>query len=65
MAKIRRTVRVELTDEERETIRRASQILDELAGEKGADDVFEIMDNFEDELDYIACALDKLVKNSD
>lgn len=64
MASIRRTVKVELTDEEKETLRKASKILDELADEEGADDLSEVMDNYDSGLFYILCALDKLVENS-
>ena len=65
MAKIRRTVKVELTDEEKEILLKASQILDELAEEDGADEVFEMMDNFVSGLYYLSCALDNLRTNSD
>ena len=65
MAQIRRTVKVELTDEEKEILFKASQILDEIAEEDGADEVFEIMDNFEDGLNFISTALDNLRTNSD
>ena len=65
MAKIVRTVKVELTDEEKETLLKASQILDELAEEDGADELFEIMDNYDSGIYYISCALDNLRVNSD
>ena len=65
MAKIRRTVKVELTDEEKEILLKASQILDELAEEDGADEVFEMMDNFDSGFYYLSCALDNLRTNSD
>lgn len=65
MARIRRTVKVELTDEEKEILLKASQILDELAEEEGADEVFEMMDNFDSGLYYLSCALDNLRTNSD
>lgn len=64
MASIRKTVKAKLTDEERETLRKASQILDELAEEEGAEELFEIMDNFESGLYYISSALDNLRENS-
>jgi len=62
--KIVKTVKVELTDEERETLRKASQIIDELAEESGADELNEIMDNYNSGLYYFSCALDNLVENS-
>lgn len=65
MARIRRTVKVELTDEEKEILLKASQILDELADEDGADEVYEIMDNYDSGIYYISCALDNLRVNSD
>ena len=65
MARIRRTVKVELTDEEKEILFKASQILDELADEEGADELFEIMDNYDSGIFYISCALDNLRTNSD
>ena len=65
MAKIRRTVKVELTDEEKEILLKASQILDELAEEEGADELFEIMDNYDSGIYYISCAIDNLRVNSD
>ena len=65
MAIIGRTVRVELTDEEKEILLKASQILDELAEEDGADEVFEMMDNYDSGIYYISCALDNLRVNSD
>ena len=67
MAKIRKTVKVkvELTDEEKEILRKASQILDELAEEDGAENLFEVMDNFDSGLYYISVALDILRENSD
>ena len=65
MARIRRTVKVELTDEEKEILLKASQILDELAEEDGADEVFEMMDNFDSGFYYLSCALDNLRTNSD
>ena len=65
MARIRRTVKVELTDEEKEILLKASQILDELADEDGADEVYEMMDNYDSGIYYISCALDNLRTNSD
>ena len=65
MARIRKTVKVELSDEEKETLLKASTILDEIADEEGADEVFEIMDNYDSGLYYISCALDNLRTNSD
>jgi hypothetical protein len=64
MANIRRTVKVELTNEEREILYKASQILEELAEEDGAGELYEIMDNYENGIYYISCALDILVENS-
>ena len=65
MAKIRKVVKVELSDEEKEILLKASQILDELAEEEGADELFEIMDNYDSGIYYISCALDNLRVNSD
>ena len=65
MAKIRKVVKVELTDEEKEILLKASQILDELAEEEGADELYEIMDNYDSGIYYISCALDNLRTNSD
>ena len=65
MAKIRKVVKAELTDEEKDILHRASQILDELAEEEGADELFEIMDNYDSGIYYISCALDNLRVNSD
>ena len=65
MARINKVVKVELTDEEKEILLKASQILDELAEEEGADEVFEIMDNYDNGIYYISCALDNLRTNSD
>ena len=65
MARIRRTVKVELSDEEKEILYKASEILDELAEEDGADEVFEMMDNFDSGLCHLSCALDNLRTNSD
>ena len=65
MAGIRKVVKVELTDEEKETLRKASKILDELAEEDGADELFEIMDNFDSGIYFISQALDNLRENSD
>jgi hypothetical protein len=65
MARIKRTVKVELTDEEKEILYKASKILDELAEEDGADDLYEIMtDNYDTGLYFISCALDNLIENS-
>lgn len=64
MAGIRKVVKAELTDEEKETLRKASKILDELAEEDGADELFEIIDNHDCSFYYISCALDNLVENS-
>lgn len=65
MAKIKRTVKAELTSEEKEILYKASQILDELAEEEGADELFEVMDNYGESLYYISRALDNLRENSD
>ena len=65
MASIRRTVKVELSEEEKEILYKASQILDELAEEEGADELFEMMDNYDSGIYYISCALDNLRTNSD
>ena len=65
MAKIGRIVKVELTDEEKEILLKASQILDELAEEDGADELFEMMDNYDSGFYYLSCALDNLRTNSD
>ena len=65
MAKIGKIVKVELSDEEKEILLKASQILDELAEEEGADEVFEMMDNYDESLHYISHALDNLRTNSD
>lgn len=65
MARINKVVKVELTDEEKETLRKASKILDELAEEDGADELFEIMDNFDSGIYFISQALDNLRENSD
>lgn len=65
MARIRKTVKAELTDEEKEILYKASQILDALADEEGADELFEVMDNYDEGLLYISCALDNLRTNSD
>ena len=66
MAKIRKVVKAELTDEERDILQRASQIIDELAEEEGADELFnEVMDNYDSGIYYISCALDNLRVNSD
>lgn len=64
MASIKKVVKVELTDEEKEILHQASKILDELAEEEGADELYEIMDNFDSGLYFISCALDNLVENS-
>lgn len=65
MAGIRKVVKVELTDEEKETLRKASQIIDELADKDGADELNEIMDNYNSGLYYFSSAIDNLVDNSD
>ena len=65
MARISRTVKVELTDEEKEILLKESHILDELVEDEGADEVFEMMDNFDSGLYYLSCALDNLRTNSD
>ena len=65
MARIKKVVKVELTEEEKEILRKASEILDELAEEEGADEVFEIMDNYDSGIYYLSCALDNLRVNSD
>ena len=65
MATIRRTVKVELSEEEKEILYKASQILDELAEEEGADELFEMIDNYDSGLYYLSCALDNLRTNSD
>lgn len=65
MARLRRTVKVELTDEEKETLQRASKILDELADEDGADDLYELMDNYDSGIFFISCAIDRILENSD
>lgn len=65
MAKIKKVVKAELTEEEKDILHRASQILDELAEEEGADELFEIMDNYDNGIYYISCALDNLRVNSD
>ena len=65
MARIRRIVKVKLSEEEKEILLKASQILNELAEEDGADEVFEIMDNYDSGLYFISCALDNLRENSD
>lgn len=64
MARIRKVVKAELTDEEKDILRSASKILDELAEEEGADELWEIMDNYDNGLYYISCALDSLIENS-
>lgn len=64
MARITKVVKAELTEEEREILHKASKILDELAEEDGADELYEIMDNYDKGLYYISCALDNLVENS-
>ena len=65
MARINKVVKVELTDEEKEILLKASKILDELAEEDGADELFEIMDNFDSGIYFISQALDNLRENSD
>ena len=65
MARIRTTVKVELSEEEKEILYKASQILDELAEEEGADELFEMVDNFDSEFYYLSSALDNLRTNSD
>lgn len=64
MAKINKVVKVKLTDEEKEILHKASKILDELAEEDGADELYEIMNNFDSGLYFISCALVNLVENS-
>lgn len=64
MAKIKKVVKAELTEEEKETLHKASKILEELAEEDGADELYEIMDNYDKGLYYISCALDLLIENS-
>ena len=65
MARIKTTVKAQLTNEEKEILYKASQILDELAEEEGADELFEVMDNYGESLYYISRALDNLRENSD
>ena len=65
MARIRTTVKVELSEEEKEILYKASQILDELAEEEGADELFEMVDNFDSGFYYLSSALDNLRTNSD
>lgn len=66
MARIRKVVKAELTDEEKEILHKASEIIDELAEEEGADELFnEVMDNYDSGLYYLSCALDNLRVNSD
>ena len=65
MAKIKKVVKAELTEEEKDILHKASQILDELAEEEGADELYEIMDNYDSGIYYISCALDNLRINSD
>ena len=65
MARIRTTVKVELSEEEKEILYKASQILDELAEEGGADELFEMVDNFDSGFYYLSNALDNLRTNSD
>ena len=64
MARIVRTVKVELSEEEKEILYKASQILDELAEEEGADELYEMMDNYDSGIYYISCALDRLREES-
>lgn len=64
MARITKVVKVELTDKEMKILCEASKILDELAEEDGADELHEIMDNFDSGIYYFSHALDNLVDNS-
>lgn len=64
MAGIRKEVKLELTNEEREILRKASQILDELAEEDGADIVFDMCESLHTGFWYISGVLASLVENS-
>jgi len=65
MAKIKKVVKVELTNEEKLILCKTIKILDDLADKDGADELFEIVDNYAEKFYYLSCALDKLVENSD
>ena len=64
MAGIRKVVKLELTDEERDILRKASKIIDEVAEEDGADDLFNQVDNFDTGFYFLSHALDEMVQNS-
>lgn len=64
MAGIRKVVKLELTDEEITILRKASEIIDEIAEEDGADIVFDLCDNHNDGLWFISSFLTNMIDNS-
>lgn len=65
MAGIRKTVEIELTDEEKEILQKASQIIDDIAEEDGADIVFDMCNNYNSGLWFISSFLSNMIENSD
>lgn len=65
MASIKKTVALDLSDEEKEILRKASQIIEDLIEEDGADLVYDMCDNYNDGLWFISAFLDKMIEISD
>jgi hypothetical protein len=66
MARIKKIIKIELTNEEKEIFRKASKILEELAEEDGADEFYdEVKDNYDSWLYHTSNALNMLRENSD
>ena len=59
--KVKKAVELELTDEEREVLKKASKILDKIAEEDGADELYTHFDNYNDSWYYLSAFLDLMV----
>ena len=65
MAGIRKVVRLELTEEERDILRKASQIIDQITAEDDEDDLFNQVDCCGSGFYYLSEILDRMVQNSE
>ena len=65
MAEIRKEVKLELTDEEKDILRKASKIIEEVAEEDGADMVFDVCETSDTNFWYISGFLVNMINISD
>ena len=65
MAKIQLRPKLFLREEEKEILLKAKNILFDIEGQEGEDDIFELIDNYDGGWYYLITALDKLLEISE